>query len=152
MSSPAEFLHDGQKHANILEASVIRRGNTEWYAGMQGVTAASNRDRCIAVHRQKKALFIIKQGENQERPRRLLSIGGAGEEAWRRGELRYSEWTFSDRQVLVIAEICNVAEVNASKCFWWPRIRSGSERSPRSSLRNGYFYHTYTLTGSHCVL
>lgn len=61
MSSPAEFLQYSQKQPNILEASVIREGNAEWYAGMQDVTAALERDGCIAVRRQKKPSLVTKR-------------------------------------------------------------------------------------------
>lgn len=153
MSSPAEFLHYGQKHPNILEASVIRRGNTEWYAGMRDVTAASDRDRCVVSASAEKG-FIHHKTRRKSRASSPLVVHRRSRRrsVTARRTLLFKKGTFSDRQVLVIAEICNVAEVQVSKCFWWPRMRSGSERSPRSSLSNGYFYHTYTLAGSHCVL
>lgn len=98
MSSPAEFLQYSEKHPNILEASVISEQNTERYAGMQDVTAALERDGRVAVHRQKKLLLVVKQGEKQERSGCLPSIGTAREKSvtariiWLlKGKLFYSQ-------------------------------------------------------------
>lgn len=153
MSSPAEFLHYGQKHSKHSR-SQCDKARKHWV-----IRRHAGRHSCFGpwpLHRSASAEkgFIHQKTRRKSRASSPLVVHRRSRRrsvTARRTSL-FKKGTFSDRQVLVIAEICHVAEVQASKCFWWPRIRSGSERSPRSSLSNGYFYHTYTLIGSHCVL